>query len=304
MIIPSYNSELTIEKCLDSILSQSFSGDYEIILVDSSNDNTPQIVSAAYDRVKLFHLEEKTDPGRARNIGIKNAGGSVIAFIDSDCVAARDWLERIWNGHKSFYNVIGGSVMNGNDEDNLVAWAGYISEFREFAPEQPKREVTHIPTCNISYKKAIFEQYGMFQGAYYPQEDLLFNYNLSLQGEKILFDPAIQVHHHHRTKIGDFLTHQEKIGKITAQVLKEIELEGSFIPRHPVLSVFLLPFLPLVKFVRTVRVFLLLQSGIILKRPLVLTVFMIGLFYWTAGFARGLYAPSGSRTSRVTNDAK
>jgi len=48
VIIPSYNSENTIEKCLNSLKSQSFSGEYEIIIVDSSADRTPHIVGNRY----------------------------------------------------------------------------------------------------------------------------------------------------------------------------------------------------------------------------------------------------------------
>ncbi len=289
VIIPSYNSENTIEQCIDSLLNQSYRGDYEIILIDSSVDRTPQIVTSSYPDVKLIHLGQKTDPGTARNLGVNKAKGDIIAFIDSDCIAAKDWLEKIYVAHDLSYNVIGGSVSNGNNKASLVAWAGYIAEFREFIPEQSKKEVMHIPTCNISYKKKIFQDYGFFQGEYYPQEDFVFNYNLSLNGEKILFDPSIKVYHHHRIKLKEYLLHQKKIGDITSRILKKIQLEGSFIPRHPILAVFFIPILPLVKFIRTTGVFLKLQPRTIINRPIVLLVFAVGLFFWNIGFTKGIY---------------
>lgn len=289
VIIPSYNSETTIGKCLDALLSQSYDGNYEIILVDSSTDRTPQIVSSEYPNVQFIHFGQKTDPGTARNAGIRKARGDLIAFIDSDCVAAHDWLENIEAAHRSLYNVVGGSVNNGNDKEDLVAWAGYVSEFREFLPEQPKQDVMHIPTCNISYKKNIFAKFGSFKGEYYPQEDLVYNYNLQKNGEKILFDPTIQVYHHHRSELGSFLSHQKRIGAITSKVLKVVDLEGASIVRHPYLALLLLPFLPIVKFLRTVFVFLRHQPGAILKRPLVLPIFGLGLIFWLTGFASGIY---------------
>jgi len=290
VIIPSYNSERTIKHCVDSLLGQSHRGPYEIILVDSSVDRTPQIVTASYPNIKLIHLKKKTDPGTARNIGIQRAKGDLIAFIDADCVAAPDWLAKIEAAHRSPYSVVGGVVKNGSAEDDLIAWAGYIAEFREFLPEQPKRDMTHIPTCNISYKREVFLDYGLFQGEYYPQEDLVFNYNLWKNGERILLDPAIQVYHHHRSRLRDFLYHQNKIGKITSQVLKMIRLEGSFIARHPGLAFFLIPFLPLVKFSRTLFVFLRFQPESITKRPLVLFIFAGGLLFWVIGFTQGIYS--------------
>jgi glycosyltransferase involved in cell wall biosynthesis len=289
VIIPSYNSEKTIKQCIDSLLGQSYRGGYEIILVDSSVDNTPQIVTTNYPKIKFIHLGKKTDPGTARNIGIREAKGDLIAFIDADCRAAPEWLEKIESAHGSPYNVIGGVVKNGSGEDDLVAWAGYIAEFREFLPEQPKRDMTHIPTCNISYKRKVFLDYGLFQGEYYPQEDLFFNYNLCKNGERILLDPSIQVYHHHRSRLKDFLCHQRKIGTATSKVLKVIQLEGSLIARNPGLAPFLIPFLPMVKFARTLSVFLRFQPESVTKRPLVLLVFALGLLFWVTGFVHGIY---------------
>lgn len=289
VIIPSYNSEKTIRQTLNSLINQSYNDSYEIILVDSSIDNTPQVVRSEFPDIKFIHLETKTDPGTARNLGLKESKGDIIAFIDSDCTAADDWLDRIENAHDSPYNVVGGVVNNGNDENDLVAWAGYISEFREFLPEQSKKEVDHIPTCNISYKRKIFDEFGLFQGEYYPQEDLVFNYNLRQKNEKIILDPSIQVYHHHRSVLKDYLAHQKRIGTITSTVLKKIPLEGAFIARHKVAAIFLLPLLPFVKFIRTLIVFLRYQPKTIIKRPRVLAIFSRGLFYWIIGFANGIY---------------
>jgi glycosyltransferase involved in cell wall biosynthesis len=288
IIIPSYNSENTIRKCLHSLLNQSCKDRYEIILVDSSKDKTPQIVKEHFPGITFVHLEEKTDPGTARNIGLGKAKGELIAFIDSDCIAAEDWLENIKKAHDSSgYNVVGGTVANGNKENDWVGLAGYIAEFREFLPQRNRGDVQHIPTCNISYKRKIFDTFGLFQGKYYPQEDLVYNYNLVQNNEKILMEPSIRVSHNHRSGLQDFLGHQEKIGRITSKVLKGLQLEGAFIARHPFICLFLFPVLPVVKFFRTLAVFLKFQPKVILKRPLVLCLFALGLMFWGIGFFRG-----------------
>ena len=287
IIIPSYNSESTIRECLESLLHQSYVKEYEVILVDSSTDETPKLVTELYPEVRLIHLDQKTDPGTARNLGIRASSGDVIAFIDSDCVAAQDWLEKMVNAYDSKYHVVGGVVTNGNPSDDLVGWAGYLAEFREFLPGLPKKEVNHIPTCNISYKRTIFDKYGYFQGKYYPQEDLIFNYHLTRQGERILRDPSIVVSHKHRSELKDFLRHQKKIGTITAKVIAITGLEGSFLAKHYVLATLFLPILFAVKFIRTVKTFLKCQPEAIIHRPLVLMPFTLGLAYWTLGFHKG-----------------
>lgn len=288
VIIPSYNSESTISKCLDALKNQEYKGDYEIILVDSSIDRTPEIVNSKYPDIQFIHLDKKTDPGTARNMGLERSKGDLIAFIDSDCVAAPDWLNRIVTAHNSEYKVVGGSVRNGNRENDMVAWAGYLAEFREFLPGKPKTEVSHIPTCNISYKKEIFEKYGVFEGIYYPQEDLVFNYNLRKNGVRILSDSSITVNHNHRSSIKSFINHQIKIGTVTSRVLKEVDLEGAFIVRNILIAAIVIPFLPFIKFYRTVIAFCKYQPQVITKRPIAVIIFAVGLFFWIIGFTEGI----------------
>ena len=289
IVIPSYNSESTIELCLNALLHQNYAGAYEIILVDSSIDKTPDIVRKIFPGIKFIHLDRKTDPGTARNMGIKAAKGEIIAFIDSDCVASPDWLEKIEDAHRRFaVAAIGGSVRPANPPQDIVGWAGYIAEFREFLPELPEREVKHIPTCNISYKRRVFEQYGGFKGEYYPQEDLVFNHELREKGEKIVFMPGIQVKHYHRSHLRQFLVHQHKIGAITAKVLKVLPLEGSFIVRNRLLGFFLIPFLPAVKFFKTAGVFFRYQPVTVFFNPASLFLFGMGLLYWGSGFLGGV----------------
>jgi len=291
VIIPSYNSEKTIARCLTALQNQTYKGDYEIILVDSSADRTPQIVRENFPDVRFFHFDQKTDPGTARNHGLKNSGGDPVLFIDSDCLAEKDWIERMVQTHqKEAHMAVGGAVLNGNDPKNQVAWAGYMAEFREFLPEYPKRTVAHIPTCNISYKRKIFEQIAPFHPKYYPQEDLEFNYRLRQSGHAILFNPQIKIRHNHRTDLKSFYGHQQRVGQITARMLKILPLQGSVLARNRLLALLSVPLLPLVKFARTVFIFMKKQPRTLLRNPLAILIFFTGLVPWMAGFVQGAWA--------------
>lgn len=86
IIVPVYNVEKYLKKCLNSILNQTYQN-LEIILVDDgSTDRSLEICNefAEYDsRVKVFHVDNGGS-GRARNLGIDNSAGSFIGFVDSD----------------------------------------------------------------------------------------------------------------------------------------------------------------------------------------------------------------------------
>ena len=90
-IVPVYNVEKYIYRCVDSILNQTFS-DFELILVDDgSPDNCPQICDeyAKKDsRIKVIH-KENGGLSSARNAGLDIASGEWISFIDSD-----DWIHK------------------------------------------------------------------------------------------------------------------------------------------------------------------------------------------------------------------
>jgi glycosyltransferase involved in cell wall biosynthesis len=299
VIIPSYNSEKTIYKCLESLKTQSYQGEYEIIIVDSSTDKTPVIVRNEFPGVHYFQFKEKTDPGTARNYGVQNAIGEVILFIDSDCIAEPNWIQKIVSLHLIHPEVaaIGGAVLNSNSSESAASWASYMSEFREFIPENSAAYVHHIPTLNISYKRWVFDKFGYFNSHFYPQEDLLYNYHLFQNQCKILFDPDILVWHTHRSTLISFLRHQYRIGFITARVLKIIPLPGHYVVTHKTLYFFTGLFLPMVKFIRTVVVFLKKNPLFIFKHVLSVFILKIGLIYWFIGFTQGVYSSNLGKTS-------
>ncbi len=89
VVIPTYNREKTIKRCIDSIMSQTYPV-YEVIIVDDGSiDKTIDIVEKEYQdqRIRIIRQDHKGAQA-ARNVGIKAAGGKYIAFLDSD----DEWL--------------------------------------------------------------------------------------------------------------------------------------------------------------------------------------------------------------------
>lgn len=290
VLIPSYNAADTIRGTLSSLMTQDFGEPYEIIVVDSSSDGTPRIITDAFPSVRLIHKDEQTDPGTARNLGVTQAKGEIIACIDADCIAPPNWLKRMVTAQRAGHEVVGGTIENGNPE-SLIAWAGYLGEFREWLPVGNARLVAHVPTCNISYHRSIFARFGGFPTEFYPQEDLLYHWRLSQRGVPIWFDPQIQVRHIHRSTWRAYNRHLRRIGRITARVLKLTGDEGAFLARSPTLALLVAPLLPLVKWMRTVSVFANRQPEVLRRHPLALAPLLVGLFAWSLGFVEGAWAP-------------
>jgi glycosyltransferase involved in cell wall biosynthesis len=88
-IIPAYNSAGTIARALDSVLAQTRPPHEIIVVDDNSTDDTARIVAAYGDRaVKLVRLPLRLGAGAARNRGINEAAGTLVAFLDAD----DEWL--------------------------------------------------------------------------------------------------------------------------------------------------------------------------------------------------------------------
>lgn len=107
VIVPVYNAENTLRRCVDSVLMQSY-GDFELLLVDDGSIDNSGYICDEYEekdsRVRVFH---KSNGGvsSARNLGLDNAKGEWIAFVDSDDCVSESYLHNMWS-HSSCADLV------------------------------------------------------------------------------------------------------------------------------------------------------------------------------------------------------
>lgn len=100
VIIPIYNAEVYLEKCLESIKNQSFT-EYEVLLIDDgSTDKSGEICDSFAAEDSRFHVIRKSNGGvsSARNTGIDQAKGEWLCFVDSDDTVEKDYLLHLYQG--------------------------------------------------------------------------------------------------------------------------------------------------------------------------------------------------------------
>lgn len=94
VIVPHFDQRLLLAKCLESLERQSFARrDYEIVVADNGTPGGVDALAREFPGVNFIHAAEK-GAACARNAALASARGRAIAFIDADCVAAPDWIER------------------------------------------------------------------------------------------------------------------------------------------------------------------------------------------------------------------
>ena len=284
VIIPSFQSAGTIEKCLAGVLAQAASRPYEVIVADSGPDGTATLIARRFPAVRVLKSAVRLDPAQARNWGVSESRGAILAFIDSDCVPERDWLARLCAVLEGgTYDAVGGAIDN-VEGATAASWAGYFCEFREFLPGGAACDRTYLTPGNTAYRRDTFEKAGGFPAGYYPLEDQVFYERLRAVNARIRFDPGIVVRHHHRSNVGAFLAHQRKIGASNALVATRLGAQGAAIASRPWLAAGLLPALATYRFGRTVTACWKQERFLMLRRPLVTGLCWLGMFAWGLGF--------------------
>lgn len=288
VIVPCYNGEATISRCLGALSNQALDKKaYEVIVVDSSDDNTPEIIKRQFPDVKLIHLPERTRTGPANTIGIQHAKGKLIALIAADCIAEPDTLQRMIKCHQGGeYAAIGGAIINGTPHSPM-GWLYYLTEFNGYALWDPKREVKHFPGNHGCYRRETFEKYGYYHTGNFTGEDLVMNSEIVRRGGELLFDPSIKVTHLNPTGFHSYLRAQLRLGYGSAMARRRVkDIKGSFLVKYPILALGL----PFTRF--GIIVFRLLRTNLKALFILLLLspIFFIGLCTWTIGFLRGAAA--------------
>ncbi|RMD97531.1 MAG: glycosyltransferase [Calditrichaeota bacterium] len=280
IIVPSYNSEKTIYRCLESVLAQKTRHSFEVILVDSSDDQTPEIVARHFPQVQLVHMAQKTPPGSARNIGMARAKGKIFAFTDSDCVVDEDWLDRLLESlQEKQVAVVFGSVKNGTPT-SLVGTVSYYLEFNDYLPGAKPREAQIFLGGNVGIRRQILEKYNIRYNDFRASEDTLLAWTLVSKGEKIFFDPRIRVTHINRTEWRPMLRHQFILGQCSARARKAQKLYGQIFIKWPLLCLLL----PFVRWVRAAGRITRASVKDLLTFAAVTPFYLIAGFYWSFGF--------------------
>jgi len=173
IVIPVYNKEKYIIECMESVLSQTYK-DYEIVVInDGSTDNTENLLQFYKSVIRYFYQENK-GVAEARNLGILNARGEYISFLDSDDVWLPSKLEKELG------------LIERDKEIGLVYSNGYIinekgkkCNINFFQINTPYRKMVlnklfkndFIPTSSVLVRKECFQKVGLFNSSLSSAED-------------------------------------------------------------------------------------------------------------------------------------
>ncbi len=203
VIVPSFRAGTTLARTLESLQDQEEPGDYEVIVVDCSNNDEIVRQIQSFPMVRLIRLKQRAYPGKARNTGVAAATGQMLAFTDADCIVPRNWIQNIRRAHQSGLPIAGGPVANANPE-SWIGWVYFFCKFSPWLPNKTPRRVREIPTTALTMPRWVFEQWGPFREEGYSS-DSVFNWTVARQLEPPLLFPGLEVQHYNFTRLGHVL---------------------------------------------------------------------------------------------------
>lgn len=198
VVIPTYNRRMDLDKCLSTVLEQSYE-DKEIIVVDDgSRDDTVEYVREKYPVVCLIVNGENKGLNYSRNTGVLHSRGEYVLFLDSDVeLTNQDQIRNmaeIAKGHTD----LGELGAYYHDESDSVARACNLSTGIVFSPKDDEvlQECDFVAGSNLFMKKKLlYENNGFDEFIKGDSTELELGMNLRRKGYKNLFGPKVALKH-------------------------------------------------------------------------------------------------------------
>lgn len=182
IIVPIYNVEDYLEKCIKSLVKQTYKN-IEIILVDDGSPDNSSVICNKYEKIdnRIIYIKQKNKGlSGARNTGIKNSNGKYLIFVDSDDYVSEFFVEDLYRAlieTKADISVCDYQEFNEGETPILRYEKNYSLEtFTEKEKFQNLynnlRTITTV-AWNKLYKKDIFEDLEYFEGLYHEDEEII-----------------------------------------------------------------------------------------------------------------------------------
>ena len=212
VVVCAYNAEATIEDCLSSLERLTYP-DYEIILVNDGSRDRTSAIAHVHPRVRVVDTSN-AGLSAARNAGLGDAAGEIVAYTDADTRVDPDWLTFLVQPFLTS-DVVGSGGPNVVPADDPP-----MAQAIARAPGGPThvllddRIAEHVPGCNMAFRREALVAIGGFNPLYLRAgDDVDVCWRLQARGWKIGFASSALVWHHHRSSVKAYWRQQVGYGE-------------------------------------------------------------------------------------------
>ena len=212
VIVPNLHSPI-IDQTLESVLGQKIDVPYEVIVVGQDKYDLVK----RFNKVQFIQTPKPVGAAEARNIGIRNAKGEWLFFIDSDCIAQPGWMQAFVEEFEDGWQVVGGGVITPEEPFWLLVYN--LSMFYGELSSQPRRIRKFMPTLNLAVHRNVIENVGMMDEDLPRGQDIEWTSRMTLSGFELLFKPEASIQHiPQRKNLEDLREYVRKSGYYMIQV--------------------------------------------------------------------------------------
>ncbi|MDY2911540.1 MAG: glycosyltransferase family 2 protein [Agathobacter sp.] len=234
VVVPVYNSQDFLEKCVDSVLNQTYQI-LEVILVDDGSTDDSAAMCDKYQkrdsRVKVFHVKNG-GVSKARNVGLQNATGQWVTFVDNDDYIELDMYDKmIKAAEETRADIVTCGLLTNDTPMYLKHKEQKLYTVEEAIAEciaDEKGSTMYGSVCNKLIKRSLLEGKLKFVSELQMAEDMLFTLSCMKRAKIIVHCPFCGYHYVVRE---DSMIHKfraAKCGSVKAHKLMVEELKGEF----------------------------------------------------------------------------
>jgi cellulose synthase/poly-beta-1,6-N-acetylglucosamine synthase-like glycosyltransferase len=215
VVIATYNRSAILPRCLDSLCNQTYPQErYEIVVInDGSGDNTEKILREYEKKAPcrfIWITQENHGRSFTRNVGIAKSNGEFVCFTDDDCIAEKNWIERLVRGFiDDSTGAVGGEVVS---YQTATPVQQFIVDARILNQESFFKRNTLI-TGNAAYRKQVLNDIHGFDNFLIACEDLDISIRTQLSGFTLRYVPDAVVYHDHPATVKSLFFQQYRNGK-------------------------------------------------------------------------------------------
>lgn len=175
-------------------------------MIDNNSTDTSVETLRQYPGIRLLH-ETKQGAYAARNRGLQEAKGEIMAFIDADCVPSHDWLHEIMLAmEQSDLGIVLGQIEFAGNSVVLPMFAAYEDEKHHYVFSSRKKELYYGHTNNMAVRKNLFDELGPFVERARGSDTIFVRQSVNKYScEVVRYCPRIQVRHLEIESLGKLL---------------------------------------------------------------------------------------------------
>jgi len=210
VIVPVYNGEATIQTCVESLLELDYPRErFEVLIVDNRSTDGTRAILRRYP-VRVLEETEAQSSYAARNLGIRESRGEVLAFTDADCVVEHGWLRAIARAiAPSDVGGVAGPIESYASDSPIERYQANRALRAERAYHH--HVLPFAQTANAAYRRSVFDGVGLFNPAIIFGGDLDLSWRMQRElGLRLVYEPLAFVWHRHRTTVHGLFALYEK----------------------------------------------------------------------------------------------